>query len=211
MMPDRQPILMPSIEELHNMSTLIENILNKDYNEADSILEEKFIEIMENKLHEMKKSCASKMSEQMMTRAKKLRMDVLEEDDIEEAIDPTEIYNGPAPTGQRVNQADKGDKETNTTVVPKNNLKEEEDEQLDEARIAIVKARIRGGKIQRRKKVSNVSGYKLQGGQLTRMSAAERRKRKLGAKRAKIKRKSKMSRTLQKRRRSLMKRKALGL
>ena len=160
----------------------------------------------------MKKACAAKMIEYVgPTRAEKLRMDVIEEyDDIEEAIDPTEATGGPVPTGQRVNQVGKGDKEqSNTTVVPKNNLKEEE--LLDEARINIVKARIRGGKVQRRKKVSGVPGMTLRGGKLTRMSPAERRKRKLGAKRAKVKRKSKMSRTLMKRRRSLMKRKALGL
>lgn len=192
------------------MKNLIQNIQDRNFNEVESVLEERIADIMTLKLHEMKKACAAKMSEQMgPTRAQKLRMDVLEEDDIEEAIDPTERYDGPAPTGQRVNQTDKGDKETNTTVVPKNNLKE--DETLEEARINIVKARIRGGKIQRRKKTSNVAGYRLQGGQLTRMSAAERRKRKLGARKAKIKRKSKMSRTLMKRRRSLMKRKAMGL
>jgi len=193
------------------MNNLTHHIVNKNYNEVESILEERIVEIMQNKLFEMKKACAAKMSEQMgPTRAEKLRMDVLEEDDIEEAIDPTEMTGGPVPTGQRVSQVGKGDKEQpNTTVVPKNNLKEEEE--LDEARINIIKARIRGGKVQRRKKVSNVPGMTLRGGQLKRMSPAERRKRKLGAKRAKIKRKSKMSRTLMKRKRSLMKRKALGL
>lgn len=193
------------------MNNLTHHIINKNYNEVESILEERIVEIMQNKLFEMKKACAAKMSECMgPTRAEKLRMDVLEEDDIEEAIDPTEMTGGPVPTGQRVSQVGKGDKEQpNTTVVPKNNLKEEEE--LDEARINIIKARIRGGKVQRRKKVSNVPGMTLRGGQLKRMSPAERRKRKLGAKRAKIKRKSKMSRTLMKRKRSLMKRKALGL
>lgn len=87
----------------------------------------------------------------------------------------------------------------------------EHDEELDEARIAIVKARIRGGKIQRRKKVSNVAGYTLRGGQLTRMSPAERRNRRLGQRRGKIKRRAKMTQTLMKRTRSLRKRKALGL
>jgi len=96
----------------------------------------------------------------------------------------------------------------NTTVANKVN---EEEEQLDEARIKIVKARIRGGKIQRRKKISNVPGMTLRGGKLQRMSPAERRRRKMGAKRGKIKRRSKMNRTLMKRKRSLRKRKALGL
>lgn len=90
-------------------------------------------------------------------------------------------------------------------------LVKEEDEQLDEARINIVKARVRGGKVQRRKKVSNVPGMTIRGGQLKRMSAAERRRRKMGARKGKMKRKAKMTRTLMKRKRSLQKRKSLGL
>lgn len=88
---------------------------------------------------------------------------------------------------------------------------EEKEEQLDEARIKIVKARIRGGKIQRRKKVSNVPGMTIRSGKLQRMSAAERRRRKLGARKAVRKRAPKMNRALMKRKRSLMKRKALGI
>ena len=88
---------------------------------------------------------------------------------------------------------------------------DDSEEQLDEARVKIIKARIRGGKIQRRKKVSNVPGMTLRGGKLQRMSPAERRRRKMGAKRAKVKRRSKMSRSIMKRQRSIRKRKALGL
>ncbi len=87
-------------------------------------------------------------------------------------------------------------------------LKESE---LDEARIKIVKARIRGGKVQRRKKVSNVAGYTFRGGQLKRMSPMERRRRKLGQRKGKIKRKAKLQRALIKRKRSLMRRKSIGL
>lgn len=87
----------------------------------------------------------------------------------------------------------------------------EEQEQLGEAaRVKIVKLRIRGGQVQRRKKVSNVPGYTLRGGQMTRMSPTERRKRKLGAKRAKIKRRAKMTRIIMKRKRSMLKRQRLG-
>ena len=88
---------------------------------------------------------------------------------------------------------------------------EEKEEQLDEARIKLIKVRIRGGKIQRRKKVSNVPGMTLRGGQLKRMSAAERRRRKMGARRGKMKRKAKMTRSLMKRKRSLQKRRSLGI
>lgn len=85
------------------------------------------------------------------------------------------------------------------------------EETLDEARFKIVKARVRGGKVQRRKKVSNVEGYKLHDGKLKRMSPAERRRRKLGQKRGKIKRKSKMRMSMMKRKRSLRKRSSIGL
>lgn len=86
-----------------------------------------------------------------------------------------------------------------------------EEVELDEARIKIVKARVRGGKVQRRKKVSNVPGYTLRGGGLKRMSAIERRNRKMGQKRGKIKRRMKLARTLVKRQRSIRKRQSLGL
>lgn len=88
---------------------------------------------------------------------------------------------------------------------------EEETEELDEARVKLVKARVRGGKVQRRKRVSNVPGMTFRSGKLTRMSPAERRRRKLGAKRGKIKRRSKMRQALMKRKRSLRKRAAIGL
>ena len=86
-----------------------------------------------------------------------------------------------------------------------------EETELDEARINIIKARIRGGKVQRRKKVSNVPGYTLRSGGLKRMSASERRNRRLGQRRGKIKRRMKLARTLVKRQRSLRKRQSLGL
>lgn len=88
---------------------------------------------------------------------------------------------------------------------------EESEEQLDEARIKILKARVRGGKVQRRRKVSNVEGHKIVDGKLKRMSPAERRRRKLGQKRGKLKRRSKMRQALMKRRRSLKRRAAIGL
>lgn len=78
------------------------------------------------------------------------------------------------------------------------------------ARVKIVKLRIRNGQVQRRKRVSNVPGFTLRGGKMTRMSPTERRNRKLGAKRSKIKRRAKMVQTLRKRQRSILKRKRLG-
>lgn len=96
-------------------------------------------------------------------------------------------------------------------VLEEDDIEEESEDQLDEARIKLIKARVRGGKIQRRKRVSNVPGMTLRGGQLKRMSAAERRRRKMGARKGKMKRKAKLSRSLMKRKRSLQKRKSLGL
>jgi len=87
----------------------------------------------------------------------------------------------------------------------------EETEQLDEApRVGVVKLRVRGGKVERRKKVSNVPGMTLRGGKLTRMSPAERRRRKLGAIKAARKTKTKKSQIMRKRKISLMKRARLG-
>lgn len=81
---------------------------------------------------------------------------------------------------------------------------------LEKVRIKIIKLRIRNGQIERRKKVSNIIGFTLRGGKLIRMSPTERRRRKLGAKRSKIKRRAKMVQTLRKRRKSIIKRKRLG-
>jgi len=93
------------------------------------------------------------------------------------------------------------------------------EEPLDEAirnvtkmgRTKIIRVRVRKGKVQRRKKLSAVKGYTLRGGRLVRMSAIERRHRKMGARRAKFKRRAKMSQSLRKRRMSLRKRHSLGL
>ena len=90
--------------------------------------------------------------------------------------------------------------------------------ELDEAsnvqkmgRKKLIRARVRGGKVQRRKVVSAVKGYTMRGGKLTRMTSSERLKRKISQRKAKIKRKAKAARALMKRKRSLRKRTALGL
>jgi len=93
----------------------------------------------------------------------------------------------------------------------------EEVEQVEEGnvtkmgRLNMIKARIRGGKVQRRVKKSAVKGMTLRGGKLIRMSPTEKRKRRMGARKAKIKRRAKLARALMKRKRSLIKRKMLGL
>ena len=78
-------------------------------------------------------------------------------------------------------------------------------------RTKVIRVRIRGGKVQRRKKLSAVKGFTIRGGKMVRMSPSEKMHRKLGARRAKIKRRAKLARSLIKRQRSLRKRKALGL
>lgn len=93
----------------------------------------------------------------------------------------------------------------------KRGLAEDEETLEEQQRVAVVKARVRGGKIERRVKVSNVSGMTLRAGKLVRMTAAERRRRKLGAMKAKIKRRNKTAQILRKRQASLRKRQGLGL
>jgi hypothetical protein len=186
---------------------LVEAITHKLYGIADEILKEELGNIVASKLHESKKRVAADMSGNMYAqteRQRRLRMDVLEDKAEEPKVTQSteqevpECWSGYRQEGMKK----KGDR-----MVP-NCVKEEE---LQEARIAIVKARIRGGKIQRRKKVSNVPGFTMRGGQLTRMSASERRRRKLGAKKAARKSKTKKTQMLRKRRMSLMKRKRLGI
>ena len=78
-------------------------------------------------------------------------------------------------------------------------------------RTKLVKARIRGGKIQRRRKVSGVQGYTIRGGRIIRMSPQERRNRKMAAKKSKFKRRAKLGQALRKRKMSLRRRGSLGL
>lgn len=86
---------------------------------------------------------------------------------------------------------------------------DEDLQDVDERRVKRVN-RIRGGKVQRRKKVSTKKGYTYRGGKLVRMSPAERRRRKLGQRRGARKRKAKKATALRKRKRTMRKRKSLG-
>lgn len=80
--------------------------------------------------------------------------------------------------------------------------------ELNEAYIKKVD-RVRGGKIQRRKKVSGRAGYRLQGDKLVRMTTKERRNRKIAQKKAAKKRKAKLSTSLRKRKLSNRKGKSI--
>lgn len=83
-------------------------------------------------------------------------------------------------------------------------------ESLDEATFKRV-TRVRGGKVQRRKKVADKPGYKVKDGKVVRMKASERLKRKRGAKKSARKRKGKKSQIARATKRSMRKRKSKGL
>ena len=78
-------------------------------------------------------------------------------------------------------------------------------------RVKLVRLRVRKGKVQRRKKFSTTKGYTIRGGRLVRMSPSEVLNRKRGARRAKIKIKTKRNQILRKRNMSLRKRRAMGI
>jgi hypothetical protein len=209
------------------MSKLIDSIVNKNFVVADSILEETVELIMTKKLEEAKKQTAAKMCEQphsMNRTASKLRaMDIAQEEveSGEESSMARSELNAVTKDAKSIMSKVKGNKELEAWTQSKitkaadylNSVADYMggEEKLEEARINIVKARIRGGQIQRRKKISNVPGMTFRGGKLQRMSPAERRRRKMGQRRGKIKRQAKMNRAIMKRQRSIRKRKALGI
>ena len=82
--------------------------------------------------------------------------------------------------------------------------------ELEEATFKRVN-RVRGGKVQRRKKVADKPGYKIKDGKVVRMKASERLKRKRGAKKASRKRKAKKSQIKRATKKSMRRRKARGL
>ena len=78
-------------------------------------------------------------------------------------------------------------------------------------RTKLVRVRIRKGKVQRRSKVSAIPGYTIRGGKMIRMSPAERRHRKMAARKSKFKRRAKLGQALRKRKMSLRRRSSMGL
>jgi hypothetical protein len=219
------------------MSNIIDLIFEKNFTVVREMLEQKVAAIMEKKLLEMKKITSAKMvaevtmnSPNTVSYAKNMAQKseykpFAARRGGKAVADPEPRRPNADPNMFRSNTPNVQQKDLKGSQDPKkqpfmkdgviNRYKSQdvplEEETLDEARIEIVKARIRGGKVQRRKKVSNVPGMTIRGGKLTRMSPAERRRRKMGAKRGKIKRKAKRSQTLMKRKRSMTRRKAMGL
>jgi hypothetical protein len=82
---------------------------------------------------------------------------------------------------------------------------------IKQGRTKLIRLRIRKGKVQRRVKKSAVKGFVFRFGKLSRMTPMERRHRKMGARRAKIKRKAKMGQSIRKRFRALQRRKSMGV
>ena len=193
------------------MSRLVEEILNKNYELANEELTEQFRVILERKVCEMKKMTAAKLSEMSHEeRMKRLASGVLEEEDPHEMrLAPVSADGSASP--ERLKKLDSMASSKPATASAPTSADKQSAANLEEARINIVKARIRGGVVQRRKRVSSVPGKTIRGGQLKRMSAAERRRRKLGAKKAKLKTRGKQVQIQRNRKLSLMKRKRLGL
>jgi len=133
------------------MKDIVEKILSNKLIDAQSLLEDKIYEILEDKLTEIKARMALEMFD-------------LDEGNIQKM-----------------------------------------------GRTKLVKIRIRGGKVQRRKKVSGVQGYTMRGGRMIRMSPQERRNRKMAARKSKFKRRAKLGQALRKRKMSLRRRGSLGL
>jgi hypothetical protein len=133
------------------MKDIVEKILSNKLIDAQSLLEDKIYEILEDKLTEIKARMALEMFD-------------LDEGNIQKM-----------------------------------------------GRTKLVKVRIRGGKVQRRKKVSGVKGYTMRGGRMIRMSPQERRNRKMAARKSKFKRRAKLGQALRKRKMSLRRRGSLGL
>jgi hypothetical protein len=78
-------------------------------------------------------------------------------------------------------------------------------------RLNFIRVRVRHGKIQRNRRTSAVKGYTYRGGHLIRMKPAERLHRRLAARRAKIKRRSKRSQIRRHMLIAMRRRRALGL
>lgn len=78
-------------------------------------------------------------------------------------------------------------------------------------RYELVGKRIRTGRIQKRVKVSTAKGYEFKQGKLKRMSSTEKLNRKRGQRTAKFKKRAHMKLSLMHRKKSLRKRRSLGL
>lgn len=82
---------------------------------------------------------------------------------------------------------------------------------IHQGRTTLIRRRIRGGKLQRNIRKSKVRGYTYRGGKLQRITAIQKMKMRRAARRGAIKRRAHMQTAIRKRRRSLMRRKTMGI
>ncbi len=82
---------------------------------------------------------------------------------------------------------------------------------MKRGRITVIRRRIRKGKLQRNIRRSSVKGFTIKKGKVTRIPAAQRIRMRLKARRAAIKRRSKLQQALRKRKISMRKRKSMGI
>jgi len=203
------------------MKRLIEHILAEEYGQAGAELDAVMRNIMSRKLVEMKKAIVSETYVDDLDEAKKIPIGTK----VTYKGKPGEVVSHNSEEGTNIGWRTTKQNITIHTVKLKNGkeIKDTADqfdvneETIDEGkRFSIVRVRIRKGKVQRRRKVSNIKGYTFRkkgsgAAKLIRMTPMERRKRRLGAKRGKIKRRGKKARIQQKMRIVRRKRAALGL
>lgn len=192
--------------------SIVQAIFDRNYEYAGEILEESFINLLERKMCEAKKRVAAKMVAEMpsLPSVEKAKDSLSEAEKFKNRVEPakTNPYGDLSGAKKAFPDAEEKPKKMNPEDNGKTAIVEDE---LHEGRIRVIKARMRNGKIQRRKKVSNVPGMKLIGGQLKRMTASERRARKLGAKKAARTGRGKRSQALRRRKMTLAKKSRLGI
>ena len=121
-----------------------------------------------------------------------------------------EVFIIDAKTGKKLESFKGGFRKGRIEVDSHDFLESFTEHELDEATFKRVN-RIRGGKIQKRKKVAGKKGYKVQDGKVVRMKSSEKLARKKAAKKAARKRKGKKSQIARSTKKSMRLRKARGL
>lgn len=168
------------------MKDFVAKLLSSQISEAKEVLECRIQDLVEEKINQIKLRVAAEIYEEF-------DLEVSFDDVLDEAS--SGAYGTPNIVGKNLNKR---------TTTRRSSV-------LKMGRTKIIRVRVRKGKIQRRKKFSAVKGWTIRGGKLTRMSPAERRHRKMAARRSKFKRRAKLRQSLRKRRMSLRKRRAMGI
>lgn len=181
---------------------IVENIHKENFVKANELLENKIVKILKDKLKEAKKFILVKNFIKK-TEFDKLPSNVKKIDKLSAKEKKGEVDHKKSPKNKFMGF-------TLESVID-DILNEANNHNIQKAgRVNIIRGRIRNGKVQRRKRVSGVSGYTLQGNRVVRISPQERRNRRMGARRGKIKRRSKMATIRRKTKVSLRKRRSMG-